>query len=272
MQNVAAANVLITGAARGVGRQYAELAVAENAGAVVLWDIDAEALMETAHSLGSAGRVDTMQVDVSRLETLESAAQQVLQRYGRIDVLINNAGIVRGKLFWEHDAADIELTMRVNAIAPMHITRLFLPAMIASARPARIVNVSSAASLVSNPRMSVYCGSKWAATGWSDSLRLELHLQGHRHVAVTTVCPAYISTGMFTGARGPLLTPIMTPEYVAARVWKAMKKGQPQLLMPRTTRLALLARGLLPLPLWDLVAGGVFGVYRSMDGFQGRRQ
>ena len=82
----------------------------------------------------------------------------------------------------------------INALAPMHITREFLPAMLAAGRDCRIVNIASAAGLVSNPRMSVYSASKWAVVGWSDSLRLELR---GTPVRVTTVCPSYVTTGMF---------------------------------------------------------------------------
>src|SRR3546814_20895380 len=81
------------------------------------------------------------------------------------------------------------MTMAINALAPMYIAREFLPDMLADrSGERRIVNISSAASLVSNPRMSVYCASKWACTGWSDSLRLELQQSGHAHVKVLTVC------------------------------------------------------------------------------------
>jgi all-trans-retinol dehydrogenase (NAD+) len=79
--------------------------------------------------------------------------------------------------------------------------------------------------------MSVYAASKWAVIGWSDSLRLELEQQGHHHLKVTTFCPSYISTGMFEGARGPLLTPLMTPEDAVGRAWRAAA-GQPQLIAP----------------------------------------
>jgi short-subunit dehydrogenase len=133
------------------------------------------------------------------------------------------------------------------------------------------VNIASAAGTASNPKMSVYCGSKWAALGWSDSVRLELEKAGYGHVKVTTVCPAYISTGMFEGAKGPLMTPILTPQYVCDRVWAAMKVGSPLLTMPWTVRLGMFTRGVLPLWLWDWVAEHVFGVYKSMDEFKGRQ-
>lgn len=270
---LAGSTVLITGAAMGMGRMYAELAVRDHASHVILWDINAEQLEKAAAELsGKGSEIHTQVVDVGRLESIEEAAQQVRSGAGAPDVLINNAGIVRGKYFWEHDQrTDIAATMNINALALMHITREFLPAMISRGRTSRIVNVASAAGLLSNPRMSVYCSSKWAVIGWSDSLRLELEQAGHRHIKVTTFCPSYIKTGMFEGARGPLLTPLLEPKAVTDRVWQAMKDGQPMLMMPWTVKLSTALRGVLPVAAWDVVAGRVFGVYKSMEHFTGRR-
>ena len=268
--------MLITGAARGMGRLYAERCVAEGAKTVILWDRDGAALAQAAAILTerSTGRtrIAPYVVDIADLGAIAQTAQRVRTEIGHPDVVINNAGIVRGKYFWEHDnGADTRPTMQINALAPMYITREFLPAMIASAwRESRIVNIASAAGTLSNPRMSVYAASKAALIGWSDSLRLELVQQGHGHVKVTTVCPSYIDTGMFEGARGPLLTPLMTPEYVVDRVWRAMLAGKPQLLLPWTVSLSKVLRGVLPLAIWDAIAGRVFGVYRSMDQWVGR--
>ncbi|EIT71523.1 MULTISPECIES: SDR family oxidoreductase [Hydrocarboniphaga] len=272
MDSVAGKKVLITGAAMGMGRLYADLAVREKAAAVVLWDVNQAALDTAVAELKAAGgTVFAYTVDVSNLESIEQAAAQVQREAGDIDLLFNNAGIIRGKFFWEHDnRRDIWPTMAINTLAIMYIARAFLPAMIANKRESRIVNIASAAGTVANPRMSVYCASKWAAIGWSDSLRLELKQAGHVHVKVTTVCPSYISTGMFSGVKAPLLTPILTPEVVTNRVWQAMKAGKPLLTMPWTVRLAMLARGLLPLALWDFVADRIFGIYHSMDDFEGR--
>ena len=270
---LAGSTVLITGAAMGMGRMYAELAVRDHASHVILWDINAEQLEKAAAELsGQGSEIHTQVVDVGRLESIEAAAKQVRSGAGEPDVLINNAGIVRGKYFWEHDQrTDIAATMNINALALMHITREFLPAMISRGRTSRIVNVASAAGLLSNPRMSVYSSSKWAVIGWSDSLRLELEQAGHRHIKVTTFCPSYIKTGMFEGARGPLLTPLLEPKAVTDRVWQAMKDGQPMLMMPWTVKLSTALRGVLPLAAWDVVAGRVFGVYKSMEHFTGRR-
>lgn len=267
------ATVLITGAAMGMGKMYAHLAVKDRAAQVILWDINAELLEEAAAGLrGRGSQIHSYVVDVSKLEDIEAAAEKVRTEVGTPDILFNNAGIVRGKYFWEHDQRnDIAATMAINSLALMHVTREFLPAMIDGGRTSRIVNVASAAGLLANPRMSVYSSSKWAAIGWSDSLRLELAQAGHHHIKVTTFCPSYIRTGMFEGARGPLLTPLMEPGAVTERVWRAMKEGTPMLMMPWTVKLSTALRGVLPIAAWDVVAGRVFGVYKSMEHFTGRK-
>lgn len=295
-RTVRGARVLITGAASGMGRLYAERAVREGARAVVLWDRDAAALTRLTDRLraailsgrtaapwgapprspsSAAGRpvtgVHPYVIDLGELGAIAQTAQAVRKELGGIDILVNNAGIVRGKLFWEHDnGEDIRTTMQVNALAPMYIAREFLPGMLESPREARIVNIASAAGTIANPRMSVYAASKWAVIGWSDSLRLELEQEGPRGVKVTTVAPSYVDTGMFAGARGPLLTPVLTPEYVVDRVWRAMLAGRPLLMLPWSVGLARTLRGVLPTRAWDALAGRVFRVYRSMDGFTGR--
>ena len=262
--------VLVTGAAMGMGLLYAQLAAGEGA-TVVMWDVNAEELARAAGVLGE--RAHPYVVDLADAADITRAASVVRAEIGDPTVVINNAGIVRGKLFVDHDHdSDIELTMRINALAPMHVTREFLPAMIASPRESRIVNIASAAGLLSNPRMSVYSSSKWAVVGWSDSLRLELGMSGSPQVKVTTVCPSYITTGMFAGARGPRLTPLMKPDAVVARVWRAMKRGTPMLMLPAMVPVSKFARGVLPLRAWDFLAGRVFRVYSSMDEFTGRPQ
>ncbi|MDJ0316896.1 SDR family oxidoreductase [Arthrobacter antibioticus] len=273
IESLAGATVLITGAAMGMGEMYAHLAVQDHAAHVILWDINAELLEKAAAKLqGKGSEIHSYVVDVSKLEAIEAAAQKVRDEVGTPDILINNAGIVRGKYFWEHDQrADIAVTMAINTLALMHITREFLPAMIEGGRTSRIVNVASAAGMLSNPRMSVYSSSKWAVIGWSDSLRLELKQAGHNHIMVTTFCPSYIKTGMFEGARGPMMTPLMEPVAVTERVWRAMKEGTPMLMMPWTVKLSMALRGVLPIAAWDVVAGRVFGVYKSMEHFTGRK-
>lgn len=273
MKNVRGKIVLITGAAMGMGRLYALQAAREKAKAVVLWDINPEGLAAVKAELEASGvRAHSDVVDVASLKHIRDAAARVIAEVGTPHVLINNAGVVRSSWFWEQDSErDTEFTMRINALAPMHITREFLPGMIASGADARVLNIASAAGTLSNPRMAVYAASKWAAIGWSDSVRLELEKAGHRHVKMTTFAPSYIRTGMFEGARGPLLTPLMDPDYAVRRAWRAMLAGKPLLLLPWSVNLSKVLRGVLPTRAWDTVGGRWFGVYRSMDEFKGRR-
>ncbi|MBS0215748.1 MAG: SDR family NAD(P)-dependent oxidoreductase [Proteobacteria bacterium] len=266
--------VLVTGAGMGMGRLFALQAAREGAGHVVLWDIDGAALERVADEIRALGATPhSSVVDVADTAAIDHAANTLLATVGAPDLIVNNAGIVRGNAwFWETDPRrDIDPVIRINTLAPMHVARALLPAMVAGAnRERRILNIASAAATVSNPRMSVYAASKWAMLGWSDSLRLELQQSGHRHLRVTTFCPSYISTGMFEGARGPLLTPLMSPESAVAAAWNGMRRGTPIVMKPWTTRLAKTLKGILPLPIWDFVAGRIFHVYNSMDHFRGR--
>ncbi|MBB3039769.1 SDR family oxidoreductase [Hoyosella altamirensis] len=273
MKTVENKKVLITGAAMGMGKLYAQLAAKEDASAIVLWDINEVALKQTTDELRANGAtVHPYVVDVSSQEAIEDAAARVRDEVGDIEVLFNNAGVVRGNAyFWETDSTrDTAFTMKINALAPMIITREFLPGMVASEGECRVINVASAAGLTANPRMASYCGSKWAAVGWSDSVRLELEQAGHRHVKVTTVCPYYISTGMFDGAKAAPLLPILEPEAVVTEVWKQMKKGAPFVILPKTVLLSEAFKGILPTSIRDFVAGRVLGVYKTMEHFTGR--
>lgn len=277
-RTVRGARVLITGAAGGLGRGFAERAVAEGAASVILWDVDAAGLARAVDELGAVSRgrtrVQSFVVDVGDLGAIAKTAQRVRRELGNPDVLINNAGIVRGNgYFWQSDnGEDTRPTMQVNALAPMYVTREFLPGMISNAfRPARIVNLASAAGTLGNPRMAVYAASKAALIAWSDSLRLELEQADHRNVAVTTVTPSYVATGMFAGARGPALAPVLEPGYVVDRVWEAMLAGRPLLELPGSVRFSRVLRALLPTRVFDRVVGDGLGVYRSMERFTGRR-
>lgn len=269
------ATVVVTGAARGMGALYARRAVKEGARAVALWDVDQPPAAALAEELQTADcTVRSYQVDLGSPEQIVATAQQTRDELGCPSILINNAGIVRGGQFAEQDPVrDIELTMRINALAPMLVTREFLPDMVADrSREHRILNIASAAGTLGNPNMSVYASSKWAVIGWGESLRLELVRGGNGHVAVTTFCPSFVSTGMFEGARGPLLTPIMKPETAADAAWRGMVDGRPMVLKPWTVKLGMAFRGVLPTRAWDIVADKVFHVYSSMDHFTGRNR
>ena len=270
MQSVRGANVLVTGAAMGLGKLFAANAVKEGAATVVMWDANEAALKETAVELEAAGgRVHYDIVDVTSKDRVAEAAAKVRAEVGTVHVLFNNAGIVRGNgYFWESRPRDFLLTMEVNSVGPMLVAREFLPAMIASGSDCRLVNIASSAGLNAIPRMAAYAASKWAAVGFSDSLRLELEQAGHHRVKVTTVCPTYINTGMFDGAKGILFTPMLEQRDVVARTWAAMLAGAPFVVMPWTSKMNKVLSAVLPVRLRDVYLRRV-GVYNSMDEFTG---
>ncbi len=273
MRSVRGRNVLVTGGAMGMGRLFAERAVAERASSVVLWDVNEAALEETVAAFADDPvEVSGRRVDVSDLDDVLGATAAVLDDLGRIDVLVNNAGVVRGNsYFWETDLErDAVLTMDVNTMAPMYVTHGFVPAMIDAPGDCRILNLASAAGFTPNPRMAVYAASKWAVIGWSDSVRLELKQAGHDHVKVTTVCPYYTRTGMFEGASSAPLLPILDPADVVDQAWAATLAGRPFVVLPTTVRLSEVLKGVLPIGVRDFVADRVFGVYSTMEDFTGR--
>jgi all-trans-retinol dehydrogenase (NAD+) len=120
--------------------------------------------------------------------------------------------------------------------------------------------------------MAVYAASKWAVIGWSDSVRLELKQAGFDHVKVTTVCPYYVRTGMFDGARSAPLLPILDPADVVDEAWSAMLAGRPFVVLPKTVMLSEMLKGVVPTGVRDFIADHVIGVYHTMDDFTGRTE
>jgi len=273
MKSVKGKTVLVTGSAMGMGRMFAARAVAEEAAAVVLWDINEEALNATVEALATSGTaVSGYVVDVSDLDSIREAAAWVRDDVGDVEVLINNAGVVRGNsYFWESDSVrDTKFTIDINTLAPMYVAREFLPAMVNGSAECRLVNLASAAGFTANPRMAAYAGSKWAVIGWSDSVRLELEQAKAKHVKVTTVCPYYVNTGMFDGAKSAPLLPILEPEHVVDEAWKGMCQGSAFVILPRAVVLSEIMKGIIPIGLRDFIAGNIIGVYHTMDDFKGR--
>lgn len=258
--------VLITGAASGIGYLMAEKILKFGA-TVWIWDINTEQLEFTRQRLLLFGNVVTKRVDISDVSQIQSAADELMQQINCPDVIINNAGIVVGKFFHEHSVSDITRTMAINANAPMYITRAFINAMM-QRNSGYICNITSSAGLISNPKMSVYVASKWAATGWSDSLRIEMK-QLKKNIHITTVTPYYINTGMFDGVKS--IIPILKPEKITDDILRAIEKKKIYLSRPWSVRFVRFSQGLLPVWLFDWFVGGVLGIYKTMEHFKGRK-
>jgi Short-chain dehydrogenases of various substrate specificities len=269
MSHIRGKTVLITGGASGLGRLMGRRFLDKGAAHLVLWDVQEEALEHTVADLTVGGhRITGLPVDLADPDQIRAAVDDMEAREIGVDLLINNAGIVVGKRFVDHDFPDITRSMEVNALAPMYVANRLLPGMIAR-RGGHIVNIASAAALVSNPKMSVYCASKWAMAGWSDSLRIEME-QADTGVKVITVMPYYIDTGMFAGVRSRVL-PILKPDKVVEQILGAIESDRIFLRLPWLVNFVPLMRAILPVRWFDRIAGDWFGIYRSMDDFRGRQ-
>jgi len=260
--------VLITGAGTGLGALMAEKLAAEGAEVIVTARREAEAETVCNRIAAASGKAHPMTLDVSDLNAIAGFPERVHEAVGTIDGLINNAGVVFGGPFEQVAIEDHLNTYQVNIIGLVAMTHAFMADLLSSRR-AHLVNIASASAYVALPYGSTYASSKWAVLGFSDSLRVELRERGFNDVRVTTVCPSYISTGMFEGVRAPLLAPMLTPEKVADAILRAMRKGRPLVRLPAIVRWLDLFKGCLPLAVWDRVARAT-GVSTSMEHWRGK--
>ncbi len=261
-------HILITGGAGGIGFLMGREALECNAKKLIIWDISEDNISNCQNSLSDySNRVFIYKVDISNPDQVYQTAEQVLADHHHIDILINNAGTVVGGDFSTHDRVDIERLIQINLLGTMHTTRTFINSMI-NRRKGHIVNISSAAGRMANPKMSVYAGSKWGVIGWSESLRLEL--EPHPNINVTTVEPSYINTGLFEGVSPPVLTPLLDAEKIAKKIISAVQKDKIHLREPFMVKILPFLKGILPTRFFDFLAGRLFQVYHSMDTFKGR--
>jgi all-trans-retinol dehydrogenase (NAD+) len=271
MTRIKNATILVTGGASGIGRLMGDICMQEGARQLVIWDSNPGKLEQTTREIRSLGFiVHPYVIDVSDTDQVIKTAKKVREEAGTVDILINNAGIITGnKEFGNFSHAEIDRTMSINTNALMHVTLEFLPGMMAQ-KNGHIVNISSAAGMLSNPRMSVYCASKWAVFGWSEAMRMELELN-KTGVRVTTVNPSYINTGMFQGVSTNFLLPLLKPLNLSAKVIRAIKFNQLFVRAPFMVRTLPFVKGILPVRCFDLIVGKWLGIYKSMAGFKGHK-
>lgn len=263
MKKIHGKNVLITGGAKGMGKAYVDKAIEENAANIIIWDIDETALNAIAKEYENAiSNIHTFVVDVTNTSLIYEVADKVIQDIGAIHLLINNAGIVISEDFIEHSKEKIDLTMQINTIAPMHIARALLPAMV-ELDEAHIVNIASGAAYMYCPKIVSYCASKWAMYSWSQGLRVELE-QSHPQIKVTTVIPGHIDTGMFDGAHSALM-PAISAETMVAQVWRGIKKNKATVTCPKSLTTVPFLRGVLGTKGWDIFAN-ITGINAFMSG------
>ncbi len=224
MKNVRGKVFLVTGGAMGMGKLVAER-FARDGAKVVLWDFNAEALEKTAEEFRGRGyEVYTEVIDVSDRERVYEAAKKVKAEVGPVDVLMNNAGVVKAAPFIESDDESNFRTLNINFISQMWTCKAFLSDM-AARNDGHVIALASAAAVTPVPYSADYAASKAAVKHFQDTLRWEMRILGKPGVKFTTVCPSMVNTGMFEGCKPPILSPWVEPEVMADKIYRGYQKN-----------------------------------------------
>jgi short-subunit dehydrogenase len=187
---------VVTGAGSGIGRALACALDGEGA-LLALADKDREGLSATAGILTTGGKSELFVVDVSRREEVYRFGEDVARTFGKVDIVINNAGVSSSGTVRELTYETLQWTIDTNLWGTIHGTKAFLPHLMA--RPeANLVNVSSVYGLIGVPGQAAYCASKFAVRGFTEALRQELH---GTNVAVTIVFPGGVRTNIARNSR-----------------------------------------------------------------------
>lgn len=183
---------IITGAARGIGKTTAELFASEGA-AVILWDRDADAGKAAELSLQEKGfTAEFMQIDVTSLESVTAAAGAVRQKFGKIDILINNAGITKDATLVKMTEEQWQSVLNVNLTGVFNCTKAVTPHLIENGY-GRIINTSSVVGIYGNFGQTNYVATKSGIIGMSKVWAREL---GKKGITVNVVAPGFIATEM----------------------------------------------------------------------------
>ena len=241
MRTLTGAVGAVTGAGSGIGRALA-IALASRGCDLALADIDESGLAATRAAIGEGRTVTTRRVDVSNKDEVDAWRDAVASDFGRVSLVVNNAGV---SLYGTHEHTsirDLEWIMGINFWGPVYGTLAFLP-MLKAEPEANVVNVSSVFGLIAPPAQVGYCSSKFAIRGFSEAMRHEL---AKTSVRVTVVHPGGIKTAIAARSRAAefadtsrqasdvqqfersLKTP---PETAAAKIVAAILSDKPRLLI-----------------------------------------
>jgi NAD(P)-dependent dehydrogenase (short-subunit alcohol dehydrogenase family) len=189
----------ITGAGSGIGRALAQ-ALARQGAHLALGDIDGTGLAETvAQCEGFGTKITSRHLDVADRDAVYAWAESVVRDHGRVNLVVNNAGVALGATVESMSYEDFEWLMNINFWGVVYGSKAFLPHL-KQAGEGHIVNVSSVFGLISVPTQSAYNAAKFAVRGFSDTLRMELDIEGAK-VSVTTIHPGGVKTNIARHAR-----------------------------------------------------------------------
>lgn len=248
--------VVITGGSRGLGLVLARQVCAKG-GNVALIARDPEELAHAKSDMSRCADVLTVQCDLLKREQISAAVQQIVDRFGRIDILINNAGIIEVGPLEHLRQEDFDRAMRLHFWAPYELVAQVVPEMRVWGG-GRIVNISSIGGKIAVPHLASYSASKFALTGFSDAIRAEL---ARDNIHVTTVAPGLMRTGSHVNAKfrgrhneefswfaasagAPLIS--INADRAARKILAACRRGQPSLTLTFAARGAILGNALFP--------------------------
>src|SRR5215472_10941495 len=248
---------VISGGSRGLGLVLARH-ICNEGGQVALLARDAEELARAKADLAArGGRVLTVECDLLDRDQIQAAVRKVVGHFDRIDILINNAGIIEVGPLDHMTREDYESAMRLHFWAPYELVSQIVPEMRLWGG-GRIVNISSIGGKVATPHFAPYSASKFALTGFSDAIRAEL---ARDHIQVTTVAPGLMRTGSHVNAKfkgnhdaefawfsasagAPLIS--INADRAAQKIITAFKRGQPSLTLTFAARGAIAGNALFP--------------------------
>lgn len=265
-------HVFITGAGSGLGRIMAQKFVRLGS-KITICDINQKGLNETVEMIqkerGSTAMVNAQTLDVTNRQGIRDIAKQCVEHFGEVDILLNNAGIVQGKSILEMNENLTSKTMIINCECHFWLVREFLPAMMRR-NNGHVVSIASMAGICSQPGLSDYCASKFAAVGFNEALRLEMK-QSRRNIVCTTVCPMFINTGMFSGVKTSNILPMLNQEDVVRRIMIAILQNEEMVHIPwYIGPIASFGKTWFSAHYFDLLNKFMCGGWDSMDNWEGR--
>jgi NAD(P)-dependent dehydrogenase (short-subunit alcohol dehydrogenase family) len=233
-EKIAGQVVIVTGASSGIGAATAVLLAGRGAHVILAARREPELREVADRCAGEAALIAP--TDMTRPEEIRRLVEKTLQTYGRIDVVVNNAGIGGGGRFDQASEDLIETNLQVNLYAPMLLTRLALPGMLGRGR-GTIISVASVAGHVGTE--PIYSATKFGLRGFSLALRRQLRGTG---VTSSVVSPGFIRTPMNSGRRGRL----PGPEIVARAIARLIERPRREVVVPGYYRGAIWAEALVP--------------------------
>lgn len=225
---------VITGAASGIGAGLARHAASLGMN-LVLADWNEAALNQLAQDLPT--EVLAVPTDVRDEAAVESLARAAFERFGQVDLVFNNAGVLSSGLTWEIDAATWQRSLAVNIGGVVNVIRAFVPRLVAADRPARIVNTSSLGGFLTSPFMAPYSATKFAIVAITEALAAELAAIGSK-VQASLLAPGPVKSaimdepapdqtaGFMAMLRGMSDENGMSPDELAVLVFEAIGRGE----------------------------------------------